>query len=88
MPGKSKRKKYKYSSVKRTDSSKAFASKTPQVTATGTPAQSKNITAVNKQAVAQNIAGQFKYVGTELKVAGILSAIILIIIIALYLVLR
>jgi len=44
--------------------------------------------ATAKAAVAQYTADQFKYVGTELRVAGTLSAVLLVLIIALYFILR
>jgi len=96
MPGKSKRKKLRYSSnnpnrmgqkpvVKATaqpvGAGTPIASKTPSATVKSSPSASKGT-------VAQFTADQFKHVGSELKVVGILSAIILVVIIALFFVLH
>ncbi|MDD5287915.1 MAG: hypothetical protein PHY28_02225 [Dehalococcoidales bacterium] len=96
MPGKSKHKKIRYSS-----SNQARVAKTPAATAATmpaggsasginkpSPAPVKPFSSASRAATAQYAPDQFKDVGTELRVAGILSAVILIIIIALYFILR
>ncbi|MCX6003004.1 MAG: hypothetical protein NTX46_00950 [Chloroflexi bacterium] len=96
MPGKSKHKKFRQSSGK-----KANVLQTSMTTTAAQPAtagalsvskpfsaSAKTAPPAGKQSGAQYTADQFKYVGTELKVAGILSGIILTIIIILYFVLH
>ena len=96
MPGKSKRKKLRYSSSNQSRTVQTPAATTNQPpTRTGTPIASKPSTtplkssqSVSRAATAQYTPDQFKYVGTELKVAGTLSVIILVVIIALYFILH
>ena len=94
MPGKSKRKKMRFSS-----SNPNKVTQKPSVTAatlsTGARVVNKpssvpvkSSPSASRAAVAQYAPDQFKYVGTELRIAGILSLIILAIIVALYFVLR
>ena len=92
MPNKSKRKKFKYSS---SGNPNKVAQKPTVTTVTSSPVVSrpsappmKSSPSSPRAAAAQYAPDQFKYVGTELRFAGILSAIILIIIVALYFVLR
>ena len=72
----------------------AATTSTPPSSA-GTPVASKlqsvpvkSSPSASRAATAQYTPDQFKYVGTELKVAGTLSAVILVVIIALYFILR
>ena len=93
MPGKSKHKKQRLSSG---NQSRMVQTRAATVTPASnvTPMASKPLptpvksSAPSRAAAAQYDPDQFKYVGTELKVAGTLSAIILVVIIALYFVLH
>jgi hypothetical protein len=96
MPGKSKRKKLRYSSSNqsRTVQTPAATTTTPPTRA-GNPIASKpqsvpvkSSPSASRAATAQYTPDQFKYVSTELKVAGTLSAIILVVIVALYFILH
>jgi hypothetical protein len=94
MPGKSKRKKLRYSSSNQIRAGQTATTTTP-LTGAGTPITSKPqsvpfkaTASASRAATAQYTPDQFKYVGTELKVAGAISAIILVIIIALYFILH
>ncbi len=95
MPGKSKRKKIRYSSSNQSRAVQTPAATTTPPTRAGTPIASKPLSvpvksspSASRAATAQYTPDQFKYVGTELKVAGTLSAIILVVIIALYFILH
>ncbi len=95
MPGKSKRKKLRYSSSNQSRTVQTPTANTSPPTRAGTPIASKpqsvpvkSSPSVPRAATAQYTPDQFKYVGTELKVAGTLCAIILVIIIALYFILH
>jgi hypothetical protein len=94
MPGKSKRKKMRYASNNQNKMGQTPAS-TAQSTVAGTPvankpqsAPVKSFTAGGKTAAAQLNPEQFKHVGSELRVVGILSAIIIVVIVALFFILR
>jgi hypothetical protein len=94
MPGKSKHKKFKQYPNKRPGDAQASPSTTAPPTISSSLAPSKPLappsksSGTGKQAGAQYTLEQFKYVGTELKVAGSLAAVLLIIIIVLYFVLH
>ncbi len=96
MPGKSKHKKYRYSSSNSQKSVQATASTAgTSQTRTGTPVDSKpqsasvkSASSATRVAPAQYTPDQFNYVSTELKVAGTLSAVLLVVIVALYFVFR
>ncbi len=81
MSKKSNHKKFKYSSSK-----KANTLQTPtagQAVSKPLAASVKTAVSSGKQAGAQYLPDQFKYVGTELKMSGALAAVILIVIVVL-----
>jgi hypothetical protein len=95
MPGKSKHKKFRYSASNQNKAAQTPVATTTPQTGAGTsvaskpqPTPSKLSPSTSKAAIAHYTPDQFKYVGTELKVAGTLSVIILVVIIALYFVLH
>jgi hemoglobin-like flavoprotein len=94
MPGKSKRKKMRYSSNNQNRAGQPQVKTTAQATVAGAAVATKPQTApvkssaAGKAATAQLDPEQFKHVGSELRVVGILSAFIIVVIVVLFFILH
>ncbi len=96
MPGKSKHKKFKNSQgrqIRTGQTPAATPNKPPTVAGTSLASKPQFTSGRSSPSAARATAAQFapdhfKYVGTELRIAGILSGVILVIIIALYFILQ
>jgi hypothetical protein len=94
MPGKSKRKKMRYASNNQNRMGQIPSATTVQSTVAGAAITGKpqsppvKSSPTGRTAAAQLNPEQFKHVGSELRVLGILSAIIIVVIVALFFILR
>jgi hypothetical protein len=90
MPGKSKRKKMRYASGNQNKIAQPQVKTTAQATVAGAAVAAKpqsvpvKSSPAGKTMAAQLNPDQFKHVGSELRVVGILSAAIIVVIVALF----